>query len=41
LLTLLSTALDVSTWKHLRREVGLDADATGHHLRVLIEALVG
>jgi len=41
LLTLLSTVLDVSTWRHLRREVGLDAADTERHVRLLVEALVG
>lgn len=40
LATLLTAALDVATWKHLRREVGLDVPATQRHLTLLVEALV-
>jgi AcrR family transcriptional regulator len=40
LATLLTAALDVATWKHLRRDVGLSAADTEHHLRTLVDALV-
>ena len=40
LATLLTAALDVATWKHLRREVGLSAEDTERHLRTLVDALV-
>jgi len=40
LATLLTAALDVATWKHLRRDVGLGDEATERHLRTLVEALV-
>ena len=40
LATLLTAALDVATWKHLRRDVGLSAADTERHLRTLVEALV-
>jgi hypothetical protein len=37
---LLAAALDVSLWKRLRRDEGLDADATAEHLRVLVEGVL-
>lgn len=37
---LLATALDVSLWKRLRRDEGLDPDATTDHLRVLVEGVL-
>lgn len=37
---LLATALDVSLWKRLRHEEGLDAEATADHLRALVEGVL-
>ena len=37
---LLATALDVSLWKRLRRDEGLDADATAEHLRTLVAGVL-
>ncbi|HEU5035490.1 MAG TPA: TetR/AcrR family transcriptional regulator [Nocardioides sp.] len=37
---LLATALDVSLWKRLRRDEGLDAGSTAEHLRVLVEGVL-
>lgn len=37
---LLATALDVVTWKRLRRDEGLSRDATAEHLRVLAEGVL-
>jgi AcrR family transcriptional regulator len=37
-LRLLATVLDVSTWKVLRRDEGLDQSETAAHLRALVEA---
>jgi AcrR family transcriptional regulator len=39
--TLLATALDVVTWKKLRRDEGLSAEAVGEHLRYLVAAILG
>jgi AcrR family transcriptional regulator len=36
-IVLLATSLDVLVWKALRRDQGLDPDATADHLRVLVE----
>jgi AcrR family transcriptional regulator len=38
---LLTTSLDVLTWKALRRDQGLEPDATADHLRVLVEGVLG
>ncbi|HET6560783.1 MAG TPA: TetR family transcriptional regulator [Marmoricola sp.] len=38
--TLLATVLDVSVWKQLRRDDGLDVTATRDHLRRLVEAVL-
>ncbi|MEZ0579595.1 TetR/AcrR family transcriptional regulator [Nocardioides sp. MH1] len=40
LAVLLATVLDVTTWKHLRRDQGLDAGAAADHLRVLVEGVL-
>jgi hypothetical protein len=37
---LLAAALDVAMWKRLRRDEGLSAEATGDHLRVLVEGVL-
>ena len=37
-LRLLVTVLDVSTWKVLRRDEGLDQAETAAHLRALVQA---
>ncbi|MCB0895862.1 MAG: TetR/AcrR family transcriptional regulator [Nocardioidaceae bacterium] len=37
---LLAAALDVSLWKRLRRDEGLDEDATAEHLRVLVDGVL-
>ena len=37
---LLASALDVSLWKRLRRDEGLDAASTADHLRVLVEGVL-
>jgi hypothetical protein len=39
-LTLLATALDVSTWKILRRDEGLGAAETEIHLTALVEGVL-
>ena len=36
-IVLLATSLDVLVWKALRRDQGLDPDATAEHLRVLVD----
>ena len=40
LATLLTTALDVTTWGSLRRDQGLTREQTEEHLRALVTALV-
>lgn len=37
---LLATALDVTTWKHLRRDLGLSARAAGEHVRALVDGIL-
>lgn len=39
-IVLLATALDVLTWKALRRDQRLDPAATGEHLRVLVDGVL-
>jgi len=39
-LRLLVTVLDVTTWKTLRRDEGLDQEATAEHLLAMIEAVL-
>lgn len=40
LVVLLGVALDVTTWKRLRRDLGLDRDATSTHLRLLVDGVL-
>ena len=37
---LLATALDVSLWKRLRRDEGLDEESTAEHLRALVDGVL-
>lgn len=41
LVTLLATALDVATWKQLRRDQRLGVDETGEHLLRLVAGVLG
>ena len=40
LVVLLGSVLDVAMWKRLRRDLGLDREATAAHLRLLVEGVL-